>query len=829
MPQALASPYIHAHRGGSIVEGQPAFGENTMAAFRNAAELGFVLELDVKLSADGVPVVMHDTTLDRTTDCTGQVNAKTASELADCRVDTIGTSGNFLQLDPGDPRVEPIPTLAQVLAFARDAGATLNLEIKNVPTDADFDATDGFANAVIDEVIDSEFPPSRLIVQSFWPANLTAVESAIPAADTSLLTNHSNGGLPFPTNDGGPAFADANGYEWVSPQWSPSAAVIPTAHGLGLQVVPWTLNTEGEVADAFHRGVDAVISDDPAMARRVIAGESPDPPPPPPPPSAADCAAASASRTAPPIRSYDARPSAPRVFAIQFKQELRHVTTYEAFRTKVECLIQDYVVPSMAEGRPNVVALNEDIGLMTIATGSRGAQARAIFGDPSLSPSCPQLGVPCGTLGALGAVTAAYGPQAAAYQGRYAGTMQPVSSAFVAATDTFGRGWMQTFSDLAERYGVYILGSNNQSPFRESRDPSEIALFADPDLPAAPESVFVATEPAVYNEVFMWGPDDVRKEGPLPLRNAVAQNKKVPLTPTEETIQLSNGPRNGPDAIENLRPYALPGTDARIGFATSKPAFEYDGPDSATSFGQPLDPGIDPCSDTALYYMRCLDRLGTNLVMQDEANGGGPPPSGIWPSDSGEGNWQPLEWNRSTWRTVADPTVSFAYNVTPFMVGNLADLGFDGQTSITQRGLATGPGCSYAGAGEFLADAPESDPEHLRVYSGPKTEFVAMVPWVRPDGPRDELRETGAKLAPGSGDPLENDYLETAIVADLPFPPNPGRPSCFGSGGAPAAGGAPGTPANPPARRKKCKKKKGKARHSASKGKRKRCKSRRPR
>ena len=779
---AHASPYVHAHRGGSVVEGVPSFGENTMAAFEHSAAEGYVLELDVKLSSDAVPIVLHDATLDRTTDCTGAVAAKTAAELAACRVDILGTSGNSVQLEAGDPRLEPVPTLAELLAFARDAGAVINLEIKNIPIDPDFDGTDGFANAVVDEVIASGFPPSRLIVQSFWPPNLAVVEMRIATADTSLLTFQEVNGLPLPASDGGPAVADAAGFEWVSPQWSPSAAVIGEAHGLGLQVVPYTLNTEDEIGDAFDRGVDAVISDDPAMARRVIAVKEPDPPPPSPPPSEAECAASQASRTAAPIEAYQPVAGAPRVFAIQFKQELRHVTSYEAFRTKIECLIRDHVVPRMTPDRPNVVALTEDVGLMTIATGSRGAGARAIFANPDTAPGCNGAGQPCGALGALGAVTAAYGTQAAAYQTRFVGQMQPVSSAFVAATDTFARGWMQTFSDIARRYGVYILGSNNQTPFRQSRDPSEIPVFADPDLPA-PESVFVSTEPTVYNEVFMWGPENVREEGPRPLRNAVAQNKKVPLTPIEEQLQLSPGPSTGPDAIENLRPYDLPGTGARIGFATSKPAFEYDGADSPTSFGQPLDAAIDPCADTAVHYMRCLDRLGTNLVMQDEAN------AGVWTGDSGEGNFTPLEWNRSTWRTAADPSVDFDYNVTPFMVGNLADLAFDGQTSITQRGLDTGPGCNYVGVSAFMRGPPENDPPHLEVYAGPKTEFVAIAPWVASDGPRHELRATGDRLTQGSGDRLENDYVETSIAADLPFPPRP-RDSC--ATGAAVAGAGPG-------------------------------------
>ncbi|MDQ5808430.1 MAG: hypothetical protein M3320_07105, partial [Actinomycetota bacterium] len=320
--------------------------------------------------------------------------------------------------------------------------------------------------------------------------------------------------------------------------------------------------------------------------------------------------------------------------------------------------------------------------------------------------------------------------------------MSPVSGAFVAATDTFARGWMQLFSDMAKRYDVYILGSNNQAPFRESTDPTEIASLADPDLPEPPRSVFVATDDAVYNEVFLWAPHDVREDGPRPLRNMVASNRKVPLTAIEEQIQLTPGPSTGPDAIENLRPYRIPGTEARVGFATSLPAFVY-GP-----------AGGDPCADTSKTYMRCLDALGTNLVMQDEAN------PGRWATDAGSGVWQPEEWLTSTWRAVADPTVGFDYNVTPHMVGNLADLPFDGQTAITQRGLRGRRTCTYVG-----------NPTEQR-------EFLAIAPWVSPDAPRDELRETSAKLAPGSGDALENDYVETAIVADLPFPPKPRRRSC---------------------------------------------------
>jgi hypothetical protein len=408
-----------------------------------------------------------------------------------------------------------------------------------------------------------------------------------------------------------------------------------------------------------------------------------------------------------------------------------------------------------------VVAFNEDIGLMSLGIGSRGVAARKIVEDPA--SACPNgEGFPCATIQTIAALLQGYSAQATAYRQRSFPNLPGLGGVFTAGTDTFARGWMQVFSDMARRYGVYILGSNNQSPFRESNDPAEIDAFRDPDLPR-PDSVFVATSQKVYNEAFMWAPYQVRSEGPRPLRNVVQQNKKVPLTDIENILQVVNGPSTGPDAIENLRPFQIPGTRARVGFATSLPAFIYGD----------LPAGVDPCSDTSKYYMRCLDKLGANLVMQDEAN------PGPWVTDPPF--WQPLDWMRSTWRAVSDPTVDFDYNVTPHLVGQLGDLVFDGQTAITQRGLRGPKRCNYVGNSRFQGGPPENDAASLEPYAGPKREFLALAPWVTPDAPRATLRATQAKLAPGSGDRLQNDYLETAIAADLPFPPDSWRRNCISS------------------------------------------------
>src|SRR5215208_4060435 len=101
-------------------------------------------------------------------------------------------------------------------------------------------------------------------------------------------------------------------------------------------------------------------------------------------------------------------------------------------------MIRSRVLPRLARGRPNVVAFNEDVGLATLATGSRGRAARDGFAQPGRQPTCEPQGVPCAAALGLGSVTSAYGPQVAAYQARFP-NLNPVSAPWVALTDTFAR------------------------------------------------------------------------------------------------------------------------------------------------------------------------------------------------------------------------------------------------------------------------------------------------------------------------------------------------------------------------------------------------------
>ena len=350
---------------------------------------------------------------------------------------------------------------------------------------------------------------------------------------------------------------------------------------------------------------------------------------------------------------------------------------------------------------------------MTLGTGSRGAAARAIVEDPaSVLPGGAGLPVRDASRDRCSLLERLRRRRSTAYQARFPDAAGP------------RRRVHRRHRHLRARLDAGVLGHGQALRRVHPRLEQPVAVpRVDATRPRStrsatptcrgPSSVFVATGPKVYNEVFMWGPHDVRREGPRPLRNVVPQNKKVPLTDDRAGARRWRpGPSTGPDAVENLRPYRVPGTRARIGFATSLPAFIYGDPPA----------GVDPCSDTSKYYMRCLDKLGTNLVMQDEAN------PGPWVTRARRSGSRSTGCAPPGARS-SDPTVDFDYNVTPHLVGQLGDLVFDGQTAITQRGLR-GPRALHLRRQLALpcrtrrrATPPRSSPT-----PGRKREFLALAP-----------------------------------------------------------------------------------------------------
>ncbi|WP_187264864.1 hypothetical protein [Homoserinibacter sp. GY 40078] len=443
-----------------------------------------------------------------------------------------------------------------------------------------------------------------------------------------------------------------------------------------------------------------------------------------------------------PVSGHDDPAGELRVFAVQLRIDVTATVDLATWRAHLRRAMDELVVPHLVEGRPALVVFPESVGLPALALGARGAS----FRERAAAPVPPPSELPASLLEAMGELAAAYQPQIMACLQLF-GEIDPRALLPLAATDTSVRAVSLVFSEIARDYGVYVVAGNAQPRYRESRERAEVATFGDPE--SNDGVAFVPVEPRVANATFLWAPHEVDPEAPSGERNLLFRNEKIPLTDMEhELLALAEGPDTGDAARRNAGWVEVEGF--RVGFATSLPAFAYGYP-----FGdRPAD--LDPFADLRVSYAAAQDALGVDVMIQADAN------PGPWAAPVASGAWQPLEWMGSTWRAVADPTVRFTYNVTPMMTGNLLDLMFDGQSSITSRehrGVPT----------RFVGDqAPGPlDPAEYAVYAGDKAEFLAVAPWVVPDGDRDELMAVTAALAPGSGSPIENGYVETAIYADL--------------------------------------------------------------
>jgi glycerophosphoryl diester phosphodiesterase len=235
-------PRVLGHRGARRVA-----PENTVEAFVAAAALGADgVELDVHRTADGGLVVHHD---------------------ADAR--GLGLLAERTAADIRAVRPE-IPTLEEALEAC--LGMLVNIEVKNLPGDADYDATDGVATAVV-EMLGRRAPRDEVLVSSF---NLESVDR-VRALDGSMAT----GFLTLIGMDpvDGVEVAHAHGHAAVHPdvrslRGPAASATIARAHAHGMAVNVWTVNDEDEMRRLAAAGADALITDVPDVARRVITGRS---------------------------------------------------------------------------------------------------------------------------------------------------------------------------------------------------------------------------------------------------------------------------------------------------------------------------------------------------------------------------------------------------------------------------------------------------------------------------------------------------------------------------------------------------------------------------
>ncbi len=223
--------------------------ENTMASFEAALRLGAdAVELDVRPSADGELVVIHDAAVDRTTDGRGAVAAMTLEQLRS--LDAGARHG-------GQFRGERIPTLREALAWAR--GRTeLVIEIKGDPH-----PQHGVEEQVVGLVAEHGMI-DRVMVISFYHPSLRRVRELEPRIATGMLYD----GFLADTI----AAARAAGADCVRPRWTDwNDALVAEVHGAGLVAGAWTPDDEAVMARLLAMGLDSITTNYPDRLRRVLA------------------------------------------------------------------------------------------------------------------------------------------------------------------------------------------------------------------------------------------------------------------------------------------------------------------------------------------------------------------------------------------------------------------------------------------------------------------------------------------------------------------------------------------------------------------------------
>ena len=234
----MSSPLVLAHRGARTVA-----PENTIEAFTIALAQGADgVELDVHRTADDGLVVHHDAEAPGL----GVLARRTIAEIRSARPE--------------------IPTLAEVLDAC--AGSLVNVEIKNLPGDADYDETDQAARLVVDLLRDRGFHDD-VLVSSFNLATIDRVRELEPAVPTGLLSMF--GMDPFDALD----LCNLRGHGSLHPfvgilPSGAATAVVRRAHELEIRINVWTVNDAYEIARLATAGVDAVITDVPDVARAQL-------------------------------------------------------------------------------------------------------------------------------------------------------------------------------------------------------------------------------------------------------------------------------------------------------------------------------------------------------------------------------------------------------------------------------------------------------------------------------------------------------------------------------------------------------------------------------
>lgn len=243
---SLPKPIIFGHRGASRYA-----PENTIAAFDLAIEQGArAFELDTMLTADGVPVVIHDHTLERTTNGQGEVNQQSADEIL-----SLDAGSLFSPVYEG----EKVPLLKDVLdRYNKDI--LINIELKNYHS-----PSDDLVSIVFDLVKESGML-EHVIFSSFLPKNLRILRSLNPKVKVALLTLAGLPGFLFRSEL----------YRGVSPEFihpcfeNVSRGYVEREHQKNRKVNVWTVKIPASAKKLIEWGVDGLITDAPQLMLELL-------------------------------------------------------------------------------------------------------------------------------------------------------------------------------------------------------------------------------------------------------------------------------------------------------------------------------------------------------------------------------------------------------------------------------------------------------------------------------------------------------------------------------------------------------------------------------
>lgn len=246
MFDSFPRPIILAHRGDSLHA-----PENTLPAISQALQKGADgIELDVKLTADGHVVVIHDSDVDRTTDGTGRISSLTLEAAR--KLD----AGSWFAPEFSGTRIPLLEEAFETIGREK----LINIELKNYST-----PFNGLALKVC-ELIKRHNNGRQIILSSFFAFNLKIASRKLPGISLGLLAMRA--GLGSWARSFGFMFGD---YQALHPHLSDvSREQVQRVHRLKRRVHAWTVNAPEDIRRLYDWGVDGIITDDPAGALKAL-------------------------------------------------------------------------------------------------------------------------------------------------------------------------------------------------------------------------------------------------------------------------------------------------------------------------------------------------------------------------------------------------------------------------------------------------------------------------------------------------------------------------------------------------------------------------------